>query len=80
MPIRRLTVLLVSVILALATLVGGSESVTATTPLATRDISAGANHACELRADGSVWCWRANSSGQLGHRDQCRRCRRDPRR
>lgn len=29
-------------------------------------ISAGANHTCLLKADGSIWCWGENSSGQLG--------------
>jgi alpha-tubulin suppressor-like RCC1 family protein len=29
-------------------------------------ITAGQYHTCALRADGSVWCWGANSNGQLG--------------
>lgn len=29
-------------------------------------ITAGAEHTCVLRQDGSVWCWGDNSNGQLG--------------
>ncbi|MES1207680.1 MAG: hypothetical protein ABUS79_17215 [Pseudomonadota bacterium] len=36
----------------------------ATTPLQT--ISAGSFHTCTSRADGTLWCWGSNSSGQLG--------------
>jgi alpha-tubulin suppressor-like RCC1 family protein len=39
---------------------GGGGSVTA------RDIAAGRNHTCAVRADGAVRCWGSNGSGQLG--------------
>jgi alpha-tubulin suppressor-like RCC1 family protein len=29
-------------------------------------IAAGANHACALKRDGTVWCWGSNGSGQIG--------------
>ena len=29
-------------------------------------VSAGASHACAVRVDGTVWCWGAGDSGQLG--------------
>src|SRR5262245_58372544 len=29
-------------------------------------VAAGAEHACSLRADGTVWCWGRNDYGQLG--------------
>ena len=29
-------------------------------------ISTGDEHTCAVRADRSLWCWGANSSGQLG--------------
>jgi len=39
---------------------GGGGSVTA------RDIAAGRNHTCAVRANGTVACWGSNVSGQLG--------------
>lgn len=38
-------------------------------------ITAGGSHSCALLADETVWCWRANSTGQLGlaaTSDNCR--------
>ncbi len=31
------------------------------------DVSAGYDHTCAVRDDGTVWCWGLNSSGQLGN-------------
>ena len=33
------------------------------------DVAVGLGHICALRLDGSVWCWGANQSGQLGRGD-----------
>ena len=30
------------------------------------DLSAGEGHSCAVRSDGTVWCWGANMTGQLG--------------
>jgi len=30
------------------------------------DVTVGGNHACAVRADGTVWCWGSNTFGQLG--------------
>jgi alpha-tubulin suppressor-like RCC1 family protein len=30
-------------------------------------ISAGHNHACAVRENGTVWCWGYNAYGQLGN-------------
>lgn len=35
-------------------------------PRSSIDIGAGASGTCSLSADGSVWCWGQNSSGELG--------------
>jgi alpha-tubulin suppressor-like RCC1 family protein len=42
------------------TVTGGGGSFTA------RDIAAGRNHTCAVRANGTVACWGSNSSGQIG--------------
>jgi alpha-tubulin suppressor-like RCC1 family protein len=43
------------------TVLGGGGSVSA------RDIAAGRNHTCAVRANGTVACWGSNDSGQLGN-------------
>jgi alpha-tubulin suppressor-like RCC1 family protein len=35
-------------------------------PACSKDLSAGGNHSCAIRNDGSVWCWGRNDFGQLG--------------
>ena len=56
----------------------GLAGVTTATPMQVRDISTnvitdatavatGRFHACAIRANGTVWCWGANESGQLGN-------------
>ena len=37
-----------------------------TTLSSVAEISAGANHFCALKTDGTVWCWGLNDKGQLG--------------
>jgi alpha-tubulin suppressor-like RCC1 family protein len=32
-------------------------------------VEAGAGHACVIRVDGTLWCWGANASGQVGNGD-----------
>jgi alpha-tubulin suppressor-like RCC1 family protein len=36
-------------------------------------VSAGANHTCAIKKDGSLWCWGWNGSGQLGLGDYAQR-------
>jgi alpha-tubulin suppressor-like RCC1 family protein len=36
-------------------------------------MSTGSNHTCAVRADGTLWCWGKNSSGQLGLGDDTSR-------
>lgn len=35
-------------------------------PGPTTHVSVGQAHTCARRGDGTVWCWGANSSGELG--------------
>ena len=35
-------------------------------PSCSTALGAGGDHSCAVRSDGSVWCWGANESGQLG--------------
>jgi alpha-tubulin suppressor-like RCC1 family protein/endonuclease/exonuclease/phosphatase family metal-dependent hydrolase len=38
-----------------------------TAPGAVARVSAGGQHSCEIRGDGSLWCWGSNVYGQLGN-------------
>lgn len=50
----------------------GATTTTQTTPVAVsggatwKTISAGQNHTCGVKTDGSLWCWGAGASGQRG--------------
>jgi alpha-tubulin suppressor-like RCC1 family protein len=54
---------------------GGTTATPQTTPIAVaatggsqpRDLAVGAQHACARTADGNLWCWGLNGSGQLGN-------------
>ncbi|QZY30042.1 cutinase family protein [Nocardioides coralli] len=39
-------------------------------PAARTQVSAGGRHTCEVRPDGTLWCWGANGYGQLGVGDK----------
>jgi alpha-tubulin suppressor-like RCC1 family protein len=47
-----------------------SASTAAAAPLSFLQISAGAEHACGVAADGKAWCWGANEFGELGIRPE----------
>lgn len=55
-----------------AQLGNGTVNAGSTTPVTVSNVStataitAGSQHACVLRGDGTVWCWGANSFGQVG--------------
>ncbi len=38
-------------------------------PGAKTEVSSGGRHTCEIRSDGTLWCWGANFYGQLGSGD-----------
>ena len=48
--------------------VSGQVTVTVDPP-ARSEVSAGGRHTCEIRTDGTLWCWGANFYGQLGTGD-----------
>lgn len=61
-------------LLALAVAAGcGGDDASGTPPDATSagwtQIAAGGDHACGVAMDGSLWCWGASDSGQLGNGD-----------
>src|SRR5215208_4213979 len=43
-----------------------------------RDVSVGGAHTCGIRLDGRLYCWGANSSGQLGIAQTRGQCVRGP--
>jgi len=53
-------------------LLGNGSTVNKTIPVSTSALSnvtqvtAGVNHSCGLKADGTLWCWGQNLSGELG--------------
>ncbi len=48
----------------------GEESVQCSADCGWALVAAGGHHTCGVLGDGSVWCWGANDSGQLGNGDQ----------
>lgn len=53
---------------ALSRPISGQVTVTVDPPSRT-EVSAGGRHTCEIRPDGTLWCWGANFYGQLGTGD-----------
>ena len=69
-PIRRILVAGVALLATLVTSVAGTplevKKASAAAFTGFSQVAAGDGYTCAMKTDGTVWCWGANSSGQLG--------------
>ena len=70
LPIHRILVAGVALLATLVTSVAGTplevKKASAAAFTGFSQVAVGEGHSCAMKTDGTVWCWGANSSGQLG--------------